>query len=120
MLQLKYIIKSQLISLNLASLKHDLFFSRLKLVSEFPLLDFVNFLFNMPNSTSMQKFVNFIDERKLVEMQKWSTRNRYMSDGQLMRLTRQMIKNIRKILLIISGNDVTAILIGNLVSERLN
>ncbi len=43
MLQLKYIIKLQLISLNLASLKHDLFFSRIKIVFEFPLLDFVNF-----------------------------------------------------------------------------
>ena len=73
----------------------------------------------MPNSTSLKKLINFIDERKLVEMQKWSTRNRFMSDGQLMRYTRQMIKNIRKILIIISGNDVTAMLIGNLVFERL-
>ena len=61
----------------------------------------------MPNSTtSLKKLINFVDENKLKEMQKWSTRNRYMSDGQLMRYSRQMIKNIRKILVLISGNDI--------------
>jgi hypothetical protein len=67
----------------------------------------------MPNSTtSLKKLINFVDENQLKEMQKWSTRNRYMSDGQLMRYSRQMIKNIRKILVLISGNDITAMLQG--------
>ncbi len=45
-------------------------------------------------------------------MQKCSTRNRSMSDGQLMRYSRQLIKNIRKILVLISVNDITVMLQG--------
>ena len=66
----------------------------------------------MPNATSLQKIIDFIDKTQLKEMQKWSTRERYKNNGQPMSYTRQMIKNIRKILVLISGNDLTEMLIG--------
>ena len=36
----------------------------------------------MPNATSLQKIIDFIDKTQLKEMQKLSTRERYKNNGQ--------------------------------------
>ncbi len=64
----------------------------------------------MPNFTSLQKITAFIKENKLQQMKQWSKRKLYMKDGQLMRYSRDIIKQIKQIL--ISGNDVLKMLEG--------
>ncbi len=66
----------------------------------------------MPNLTSLQKITAFIKENKLQPMKQWSKRKLYMKDGQLMRYSRDMIKQIKQILILISGNDVLKMLEG--------
>ena len=68
----------------------------------------------MPNLTSLQKITAFIKEMNIKEMKSWSTRKLYMKDGQLMRYSRQMIKQIKQILILISGNEVLEMLKGSL------
>jgi hypothetical protein len=69
----------------------------------------------MPNLTSLQKITAFIKENKLQKMKQWSKRKLYMKDGQLMRYSRDMIKQIKQILILISGNDVLKMLEGKKV-----
>jgi hypothetical protein len=69
----------------------------------------------MPNLTSLQKITAFIKENKLQQMKQWSKRKLYMKDGQLMRYSRDMIKQIKQILILISGNDVLKMLEGKKV-----
>ena len=64
----------------------------------------------MPNLTSLQKIMSFIKEMNIQEMKKWSSRKLFMKNGQLMRYTRVMIKQIKKILILLSGNDVAKML----------
>jgi hypothetical protein len=69
----------------------------------------------MPNLTSLQKITAFIKKNKLQQMKQWSKRKLYMKDGQLMRYSRDMIKQIKQILILISGNDVLKMLEGKKV-----
>ena len=55
----------------------------------------------------------FIQENKLEPMKHWSKRALYMKDGHIMRYSRDMIKQIKQILILISGNDVLKMLEGN-------
>ena len=55
----------------------------------------------MPNLTSLQKITTFIQENKLEPMKQWSKRALYIKDGQLMRYSRDMIKQIKQILILI-------------------
>ena len=62
--------------------------------------------------TALQRITNFIKDNKIIEMQRWSNRKRNCKDGQLMRYTRQLIKQVRSILELVSGNDILGMLKG--------
>ena len=57
--------------------------------------------------------MSFIKEMNIQDMKKWSTRKHFMKNGKLMRYTRVMIKQIKQILILLSGNDVVEMLKGN-------
>ena len=61
---------------------------------------------------ALQRITNFIKDNKIIEMQRWSNRKRNCKDGQLMRYTRQLIKQVRSILELVSGNDILGMLKG--------
>lgn len=62
--------------------------------------------------TALQRLISFIENNKLVKMMKWSDRKLNLNNGKLMRYTRVLIKQIRLILNLISGNDLTEMLKG--------
>lgn len=63
--------------------------------------------------TALQRLISFIENNKLIKMMKWSDRKLNLNNGKLMRYTRVLIKQIRLILNLISGNDLTEMLKGN-------
>ena len=64
-------------------------------------------------ATALQRITKFVKANKISEMNQLSKRKLYLKDGQLMRYTRQLIKDIRKILALLSGNDTVEMLKGN-------
>jgi hypothetical protein len=77
---------------------------------------FVNFLdifLQMVNiTTALQSITEFINQKGLSQMKKWSERKRYRKNGYLMRNIIQIIQQLKKILVLISGNDVIEMLKG--------
>ena len=63
--------------------------------------------------TALQRLISFIENNKLIKMMKWYDRKLNLNNGKLMRYTRVLIKQIRIILNLISGNDLTEMLKGN-------
>ena len=63
--------------------------------------------------TALQRLISFIENNKLIKMMKWSDRKLNLNNGKLMRYTRVLIKQIRIILNLISGNELTEMLKGN-------
>ena len=63
--------------------------------------------------TLLQRLISFIENNKLIKMMKWSDRKLNLNNGKLMIYTRVLIKQIRIILNLISGNDLTEMLKGN-------
>ena len=71
-------------------------------------------------ATGLQRIIKFIDDNKISEMIQWSNRKRYLKDGQLMRYIRHLIKQIRLILNLISGNDIIEMLKGKKIHSILS
>ncbi len=71
------------------------------------------FLKMTKSATALQRITKFVKDNKISEMNQWSKRKLYLKDGQLMRYTRQLIKEIRKVLALLSGNDTVEMLKGN-------
>lgn len=65
----------------------------------------------MVNITVLQRISNLI-KKFAGPMKKWSERSRYKRDGDLMRYTKMMVRQIRKIMLLVSGNDIIEMLRG--------
>ena len=61
---------------------------------------------------TLQRLISFIENNKLIKMMKWYDRKLNLNNGKLMRYTRVLIKQIRIILNLISGNDLTEMLKG--------
>jgi hypothetical protein len=66
----------------------------------------------MVNQTALQTISAFINQSDFRQMKKWSERKRYLRNGYLMRNIIQMIQQLKKILVLISGNDVIEMLKG--------
>ena len=49
------------------------------------------------SATALQRITKFVRDNKISEMNQWSKRKLHLKDGQLMRYTRQLMKEIRKI-----------------------
>ena len=62
---------------------------------------------------TLQRLISFIENNKLIKMMKWYDRKLNLNNGKLMRYTRVLIKQIRIILNLSSGNDLTEMLKGN-------
>ena len=62
--------------------------------------------------TALQRIVSFIKTNNLSTMMKWSHRKNHLNNGKLMRYTRLLVKQIRFILNLISGNDLIEMLKG--------
>ena len=62
---------------------------------------------------TLQRLISFIENNKLIKMMKWYDRKLNLNNGKLMRYTRVLIKQIRIILNLISGNDLTEMHKGN-------
>jgi predicted PP-loop superfamily ATPase len=54
------------------------------------------------SATALQRITKFVKDNKISEMKQWLKRRIYLKD-HLMRYTRQLIKEIRKILAFLSG-----------------
>ena len=57
-------------------------------------------------TTALQTITEFINQSDLRQMKKCSERKRYRKNGYLMRNIIQIIHQLKKILVLISGNDV--------------
>jgi hypothetical protein len=68
----------------------------------------------MVNMTALQRISNLIGTPGR-PMKKWSDRKRYEQNGSLLRYVRQMVGRIKKILILISGDDVVEMLKGKLL-----
>ena len=67
----------------------------------------------MVNESALQKILKFIDTQNIVPMKKWSERSRYETKTmQLRRNVREKVVDIRKILILLSGNDIAEMLKG--------
>ena len=66
----------------------------------------------MVNATALQKISAYIESENLEKMKQWSERSRY-DNGDVLRYLREMIKKIRAILIILSGDDIAEMLTGN-------
>lgn len=66
----------------------------------------------MVNLTALHKISNFI--KQLRHMKKWSERRTRDQSGILLRYTREMAKQIKEILNLISGNDIIEMLKGKI------
>ena len=69
----------------------------------------------MVNNTALQKIISFIDSKNLRPMKQWSSRSRYRHDGQISTNNYNLSKQIRQLLVLISGNDVTEMIKGVLL-----
>ena len=69
----------------------------------------------MVNITSLQRLSRFISNENLQPMKKWSTRFRnVVSDGRQSWYLKGLIRQIKKILNIVSGNDILEMIRGTL------
>ena len=62
--------------------------------------------------TALQRIVSFIKSNNLSTMMKWSHTKNDLNNGKLMRYSRLLVKQIRFILNLISGNDLIEMLKG--------
>lgn len=67
----------------------------------------------MVNCTALQKISDFIESENVQKMKRWSDRSRYdKANGDLLRYMRDIVKKIRAILIILSGDDIAEMLSG--------
>ena len=65
----------------------------------------------MVNITALQQITNFLNGKNIRHMKKWSNRSRYGEDNNvLLRNVHSMVKKIKRLLIIISGDDVVEML----------
>ena len=75
----------------------------------------------MVNETALQKAIKFFETQNISQMKKWSDRSRYERNTmQLLRNVREKVADIRKILIIFSGNDIGEMLKGCIELMNLN
>jgi hypothetical protein len=66
----------------------------------------------MVNITVLHKISNII-KTSSKPMKKWSQRSRVNQNGELMRHTKNMVRQIRSVLILVSGNEVVQMLKAN-------
>ena len=69
----------------------------------------------MVYKSPITRFFEYITSKKLRPMKKWSIRSRYDYSTIKSKCTKKIIKQIRKLLNFISGNDIIEMLKGNKV-----
>lgn len=63
-------------------------------------------------ATALKKLTEFIENQHLSQMKRWSERYRLDAHGKKSRYLKSLIRQIRAILVLISGNDVVKMIQG--------
>lgn len=66
----------------------------------------------MPNLSALSKIDDYIQSQRLKPMKKWSLRTRFDTADSRPRYLRKFIRQIRNIMILVSGDDIVEMLKG--------